>query len=114
MEIEFKDDDGKPTAKKLYLQLKSGESHLKKRKSDGAEIFQIHHEDHAAYWMNQAYPVFLVIADSEGGVRWMEIRDYLKRESDNGKKAVRQIVFAGERFDVMSVRRWREKLLGQA
>ena len=24
MEIEFKDDDGKPTAKKLYLQLKSG------------------------------------------------------------------------------------------
>jgi len=24
---------------------------------------------------------------------------------------VKQIVFAGERFDVMSVRRWREKVL---
>jgi hypothetical protein len=44
----------------------------------------------------------------------MEIRDYLKRESDNGKKTVKQIVFTGERFDVMSVRRWREKVLGTA
>jgi small GTP-binding protein len=111
MEIEFKDDDGKPTAKKLYLQLKSGDSHLRKRERDAAEIFQIHHEDHAAYWMNQAHPVFLVIADSKGEVRWMEIRDYLNRESDNGKKVVKHIVFEGERFDVMSVRRWREKML---
>jgi small GTP-binding protein len=112
MEIEFKNDDGKPTAKKLYLQLKSGDSHLRKRQSDGAEIFQIHHEDHAKYWMEQAYPVFLVIGNSEGEVRWMEIRDYLKRKSNNGKKTVKQIVFTGERFDVMSVRRWREKVLG--
>ncbi|MBI3418384.1 MAG: DUF4365 domain-containing protein [Verrucomicrobia bacterium] len=111
MEIEFKDDDGKPTAKKLYLQLKSGDSHLRRRHKDGAEIFQIHHEHHATHWMNQAYPVFLVIADSNGEVRWMEIRDYLKRESDNGKKTVKQIVFTGERFDVMSVRRWRDKVL---
>jgi hypothetical protein len=42
----------------------------------------------------------------------MEVRDYLKRVSENGMKAVRQIVFEGERFDVMSVRRWREKVLG--
>jgi hypothetical protein len=114
MEIEFKDDAGKPTAKKLYLQLKSGDSQLRKRERDGAQIFQIHHEHHAAYWMNQAYPVFLVIADSQGEVRWMEIRDYLKRESDNGKKPVKQIVFKGERFDVMSVRRWREKVLSRS
>jgi len=72
------------------------------------------HEDHAKYWMEQAYPVFLVIGNSEGVVRWMEIRDYLKRESDNGQKRVKQIVFTGERFDVMSVRRWREKLLASA
>jgi hypothetical protein len=42
----------------------------------------------------------------------MEIHDYLKRVSDNGKKVVRQIVFAGERFDVMSVRRWRDQAVG--
>ena len=40
-------------------------------------------------------------------------KDGLKRESDNGKKPVKQIVFEGERFDVMSVRRLREKALGQ-
>ena len=57
----------------------------------------------------------------------MEVRDWLKRESDNGKKPV-QIVFEGERFDVMSVRarpstnlryslppprRWRERVLAE-
>jgi hypothetical protein len=56
--------------------------------------------------MEQAFPVLLVIRSSGGDSRWM-VRDYLKRESDNGKP-VKQIVFAGECFDVMSVRRWRE------
>ena len=42
----------------------------------------------------------------------MEIRDYLKRESQDGKKQVKQIVFKGGRFAAMSVRRWRENVLG--
>lgn len=50
-------------------------------------------------------------ADSEGEVRGMEVRDWLKRESNDGKKPVKQIVFAGDRFDVTSVRRWRERVL---
>jgi hypothetical protein len=41
----------------------------------------------------------------------MEVRDYLKHESDNGIGPVKQIVFTGERFDVMSVRRWRDRAL---
>jgi len=41
----------------------------------------------------------------------MEIRDYLKRENGDGKERVNQIVFTGERFDVMSVRNWRDKAL---
>ena len=110
MEIEFKSDAGEATGRKVYLQLKSGDSHLSKRKSDGAEIFRIEKERHARYWMEQAFPVLLVIRRSGGDTRWMEVRDYLKRESDNGKP-VKQIVFAGERFDVMSVRRWRDKAL---
>ena len=44
-------------------------------------------------------------AGSDGEVRWMEVRDWLKHASDNGRKPVRQVVFEGERFDVMSVRR---------
>ena len=112
MEIEFNDDAHEATGAKLYLQLKSGDSYLRERKSDGAEIFTIKDERHARYWMAQAFPVLLVIRNSEGEVRWMEVRDWLKRASDNGKKPVKQIVFEGERFDVMSVRRWREKVLG--
>ena len=74
---------------------------------------------HVRYWMAQAFTVLLVVRNSEGEVRWMEVRwmevrEYLRRESDGGKKAVKQIIFAGERFDVMSVRRWRERSFGGA
>jgi len=53
----------------------------------------------------------LVIRTSDGEIRWMDVSAYLKRESAGGKM-VRQVVFEGERFDVMSVRRWRESVLG--
>ena len=113
MEIEFNDDADEATGQKLYLQLKSGDSYLRERKSDGAEIFTIKDERHARYWMAQGFPVLLVIRTSEGEVRWMRIDDSLKRESDNGKKPVKQIVFKGDPFNVMGVRCWREWALGQ-
>jgi len=48
-------------------------------------------------------------------VRWMEISSVLQRESANGTKPVKQIEFKGERLDLSSVRRWREKsLAGEA
>ena len=112
MEVEFKLDAGEATGQKVYLQLKSGDSYLTKRKSDGAEIFRIEKARHANYWRDQAFPVLLVIRSSEGDIRWMDVRTYLKREGNDGKKPVKQIVFEGERFDVMSVRRWRERALG--
>ena len=113
MEIEFKSDVGEATGRKLYLQLKSGDSYLRQRKRDGVEVFTIKDERHVRYWMAQTFPVLLVIRNSEGEVRWMEVRDYLKRAIDNGQRPINQIVFAGERFDVMSVRRWRDRVLGQ-
>jgi small GTP-binding protein len=113
MEIEFKDDAGKATGQKLYLQLKSGDSYLRKQRRDKVEVFTIKKERHAEYWMAQAFPVLLVIRNSDGEVRWMEVRDWLKGANDKADKPVKQIVFEGERFDVMSVRRWREKALGK-
>ncbi|MCB0306001.1 MAG: DUF4365 domain-containing protein, partial [Calditrichaeota bacterium] len=112
-EIEFKNDQNKATPRKLYLQLKSGDSHLRTRQKDGAEIFIIKEPRHVQYWMAQAFPVLLVIRNSAGEVRWMEIRDWLRKVSDNGKKTIKHIVFEGERFDVMSVRRWRDRVLQQ-
>lgn len=44
-------------------------------------------------------------------VRWMEITSYLKKEREGGKKIIRQIVFEGERLDLSSVLRWRDKIL---
>ncbi len=111
MEVEFK-DESEATGKKVYLQLKSGDSYLRTRKRDGAEIFDIKKQRHAKYWMAQAFPVMLIIRNSKGEIRWMEVRDWLMKASNNGKKQVNQIVFKGERFDVMSVRRWRKQALG--
>jgi small GTP-binding protein len=111
MEIEFTDDNHEATGTKLYLQLKSGDSYLHKRKKDGTETFTIKDERHVRYWMAQAFPVLLVIRNSEGEVRWMEVREWLRNTSENGKKTVKHIVFEGERFDVMSVRRWRDRCL---
>jgi hypothetical protein len=54
----------------------------------------------------------LVIRTSDGEIRWMDVSAYLKRKSAGGK-TVRQIVFKGERFDLMSVRQWRERALGR-
>jgi hypothetical protein len=114
MEIEFKSDDVTASGRKVYLQLKSGDSYLRRRKSDDMEVFRIEKQRHVTYWMNQAFPVMLVIRDSEGNVRWMEIREQLRKATDNGKKEVSQIEFRGERFDVMSIRRLRSKVLSQS
>jgi hypothetical protein len=120
MEIQFRLDpveEGKPseaTGQRLYLQLKSGDSYLRRRKRDGAEIFDLPKERHARFWMDHPCQVMLVIRTSDGRIRWMEIRDHLKKVTNNGIKRVRQIVFDGEPFDVASVRRWRDRVLGQA
>jgi hypothetical protein len=37
---------------------------------------------------------------SESKVGWIEIRDWMKHESDNGKKPVKYIIFEDERFNV--------------
>ncbi len=124
MELEFTNDDGKGTGRRLFLQLKSGNSYLEKRRG-GAEIFRIKEQRWVQYWLQQPVPVMLVIGTfSEqderasgkdrlefADVRWMEISSVLKRESQDGTKPVKQIEFKGERLDMSSVRRWRDRVL---
>jgi hypothetical protein len=57
--------------------------------------------------------VMLIVRTSGGEVRWMEMRDWLRRAADRNRKPVIQIVFEGERFDVQAVRQWRDRLLGE-
>jgi small GTP-binding protein len=112
-EIEFKDQEGKASGKRLYLQLKSGDSYLTTRKRDDAEVFMIKNDRWASYWRQQAHPVMLVIRTSGGAIRWMEVTQYLKRESQGGKKPVTQVVFDGEPFTALSLLNYRKKALAR-
>ena len=91
-EIEFRDRDGKASGRKVYVQLKSGDSHLRLRKRDDQLVFDIKHPRHIDYWQSQACDVWLVIRYQDV-IRWMNVSDYLRRRPD---QASRQIVFDGE------------------
>jgi len=103
-EIEFRNEEGRGTGQRVYLQLKSGDSYLRKRRRDSKEIFNIK-QRHAEYWVAQAYPVLLVIRNSGGQIRWMNITDYLRRHGQN----VRQTEFQGEPFTADSLKQMRAK-----
>ena len=105
-EIEFKNDNGQASGRRVYLQLKSGDSYLESRK-DGREVFKIKKERHAEYWQAHEYPVMLVIRTSDGQIRWMNVTEYLKKQG----KAVKQIVFDGEPFTAASLWRMRDRVL---
>jgi hypothetical protein len=112
MEIELTSDAGKATGMLLYLVLRSGDSHLIRRQD--REVFVIHDERQARHWRKQPFPVMLVVRSSTGDVRWMDIRYDLLRRSGGEKTVAREIYFVPERFDVMSIRRWRDRALGPA
>ena len=113
-EIEFKDAGGKATNRRLYLQLKHGDSYLDVRKRDGREIFRIKKERHAEYWVSPRESVMLVIRTSDDRIRWMNVTRYLQRQKDAGNWPVKQIEFEGEDFNADAVLRWRSLVLGLA
>lgn len=111
-EVEFKDNEGKASGKKIYVQLKSGNSYLRTRKGDGSEVFDVRNERHLDYWINQPVDVYLVIRQkdersNEETIRWMNVTRYLKARTD---KQSRQIIFAGEKLDMTEVWKVRDGL----
>jgi small GTP-binding protein len=105
-EVEFKDKDGKASGRKIYVQLKSGASYLRIRKSDGKEIFDVKNERHLEYWQNQPVDVYLVIRGEDEIIRWMNVTRYLKEREDKRSK---QIIFEGERLDAPAIWRVRDQ-----
>ncbi|MBS4098683.1 MAG: TIR domain-containing protein [Sulfuricella sp.] len=109
-EIEFKDNNGEASGKKIYVQLKSGNSYLRERQRDGSEVFDVKDERHLEYWINQPVDVYLVIRQKdelrrEENIRWMNVTQYLKARRD---KTSRQIIFSGEKLDMHAVWRVRD------
>ncbi|CAA7617228.1 TIR domain-containing protein [Magnetospirillum sp. UT-4] len=104
-EIEFKDDAGNASGRKIYVQLKSGDSHLRTRRHDGCEVFDVRNERHLEYWVSQPVDVYLVIRQTdersgEQAIRWMNLTKALKQRAD---KASRQIVFKGSKVTMESI-----------
>ena len=111
-EIEFKDNKGQPSGQKIYVQLKSGNSYLRTRKSDGREIFDVKNERHLQYWLSQPVDVYLVFCQTDGQrdnpiIRWMNVTRYLKNPNTQSS---RQIVFNGEKLDMHAVWRLRDQI----
>jgi len=106
-EIEFKNERGEASGQRVYLQLKSGDSHLRLRNSDGKEIFTIKDSRHVEYWQSHAYPVLLVIRNSEGQNRWMDVSEYLRHSAPG----IKQIEFRGQPFTAQSVKKIGDAIL---
>ena len=107
-ELEFKDDNGRASGKKIYVQLKSSNSYLQTHRHDGREIFIVKNERHLDYWISQPMDVYLVTYligghSREKTIRWMNVTQYLKRQ----KEKSREIVFEGETLDMQAV--WRAR-----
>ena len=110
-EMEFKDDDAKPSGKKIHVQLKSGNPYLRRRQRHGSAVFDVKKDRHLDYSVSQPVDVYLVIRQTDersGGetIRWMNVTRYLKNPEN---KKSRQIVFEGEELDMRAVWRVRDE-----
>ncbi|MCP4591244.1 MAG: DUF4365 domain-containing protein, partial [bacterium] len=77
-EIEFKDDKGNPSGRRIYLQLKPGDAYHHRRERDDVETFTIKDPRQAEYWLAQQWTVMLVTRAANGQIRWMNITDQLR------------------------------------
>jgi Domain of unknown function (DUF4365) len=107
-EIEFVDNQGRPSGKHLYVQLQSSDPHLAKHGHNGPEILLISNPEWVRYWQQQPYTLMLVMQTSSGKIHWMDVTTYLKRENAPEGEVN---VFKGELFDAKSVSEWRKKVL---
>jgi small GTP-binding protein len=114
-EIEFKNHQGQAIGRRIYLQLKSGNSYLETRKKDGAEIFRIKKDRHAKYWIEHPCPVWLVVRTTDelegSSIRWMDLSAYLLRESEHRKTPVKQVEFRGEPFTAQTLMALRDRIV---
>ena len=110
-EVEFRDNDGKASGKKIYVQLKSGDSYLRLRQSDEKEIFYVQNKRHLKYWVSQPGDVYLVVRQADevsgrGSIRWMNLTRYLKTRKD---KQSRQVIFDGVPLNMEAVWKVRDE-----
>ncbi len=111
-EIEFKDYAGNASGKRVYLQLKHGDSYLTPRKRDRVEVFRITNPRWAKYWIAHEYPVMLVVRTSDGRIRWINATEELQKLKDSGHWPATHLPFGFEDFNPYNLLQIRRRLLG--
>jgi len=105
-EVEFKDNNGKPSGKKIYVILLK-KSFKDMEKSDRKPVIELdadlRRNDEGNLQNDE--PIWLVIRDTDETIRWMNITEYLKAP----KKP--RIVFEGEKLDAPAIWRLRDKYI---
>ncbi|HET8775802.1 MAG TPA: DUF4365 domain-containing protein [Thermoanaerobaculia bacterium] len=111
-EIEFRSVRKKASGLGYRVQLKSGDSHLRKLKKDGTEKFPMK-EHYEELWAGKnTVPVLLIVRTSDGRIRYMNATDAIRAaQKANPGRPVTQIVFTGEDFTREAVLRLRDERL---
>ncbi|MBI5788175.1 MAG: DUF4365 domain-containing protein [Candidatus Schekmanbacteria bacterium] len=105
-EIEFVDEEGQGSGRKIYLQLKSNDFYNNRQK-EGQIIFSIKNDWLIEHWQNQPVPLFLIARTKDEKIRWMNISQYLRQRPNKKSK---QIPFDGEIFNAFTLLNCREGL----
>jgi hypothetical protein len=100
-EIEFKDDDGRPSGKTIYVQFRPANTFKRTRNAAGEELLELTNT-----WSAAQKDVYVVIrqTDDIGGsptIRWMNV-------TANGKPP-RTFPFTGEKLDMDAIWRARDR-----
>ena len=113
-EIEFTDDRGRGTGRRLYLQLKAGDSYFRDARGRASRAFDIKEPRWVKYWQDQKYPVMLMVRTSNGVIRWMDVSAVLKQRTRDGETNIRSVEFRAEPFTVENLLKKRAELLLEA
>ena len=110
-EVEFKDDDGNASGKKIYVQLKTWNYFKRAKTEDGSDVFIARDIRYVEYWINQPNDMYLVIRHTDEvtktqSLRWMNVTSYLKQRAN---KTSREILFEGEKLDMEAVWKVRDQ-----
>lgn len=108
-EILFRSDSGSFDGKKIYIQLRFGNTFENVRIRGGKIRFDVRTEAHLGQWIRlrtDVYSVLLLQDESLGDrIYWMNMSDYFKRSN-----ARKKVLFKGEKLDLNSVWRVRDQL----
>jgi hypothetical protein len=76
--IETVDTDGKGTGRNIAVQIKSGNSYIKRNRN--GEILYYAEKRHIQYWSTHSLPVILIIYDPDAKKGyWCDVKGYVSR-----------------------------------